>query len=86
LHWEYFYDERGKALVRLHRIMGKLRREHPALRSRGYFYYYHDSDHLQRGVIAFRRETAPLQGNDGESVLVFLLAHQAQEKCRIARY
>ena len=72
LHWEYFYDEHGKALVRLHRIMGTLRRERPALSSRGYFYYYDDSNHLQQDVIVFRRETQPSQGSAGESVLVLL--------------
>ena len=36
LHWEFFYDVGGKALVRLHRVMGQLRRTHRALRSRGF--------------------------------------------------
>ncbi len=72
LHWEYFYDEHGKALVRLHRIMGKLRRERPALSSRGYFFYYHDLNHLHRNMITFRREIQPSQNSAGESVLVLL--------------
>ena len=44
----------GKALVRLHRIMGTLRRNHRALRSRGYFFYYFDQTHLQK-----RRDRLP---------------------------
>ncbi|MDB5815026.1 MAG: hypothetical protein JWN23_2143 [Rhodocyclales bacterium] len=72
LHWEYFYDAAGKALVRLHRIMGALRRAQRALRSRGYFYYYDDPAHLQDGVIAFRRE-APADGaHPAECLIVFL--------------
>lgn len=67
LHWEYFYDPAGKALVRLHRILGTLRRTHKALGARGYFYYYFDRNHLADGVIAFRRDAAP-----AESFLVFL--------------
>lgn len=55
LHWEFFYDFAGKALVRLHRILGSLRRNHRAFRSRGFFYYYYDQTHLQKGVIAYRR-------------------------------
>jgi 1,4-alpha-glucan branching enzyme len=72
LHWEFFYDAPGKALVRLHRIMGALRRGHRALRSRGYFYYFFDRSHLSAGVIAYRRD-APADGAHGaESLLVFL--------------
>ena len=72
LHWEYFYDAAGKALVRLHRILGTLRRSHRALRSRGYFFYYFDQAHLQKGVIAFRRDAPPDAGQPAESLIVFL--------------
>ncbi|MDX0586888.1 alpha-amlyase [Sinorhizobium medicae] len=72
LHWEFFYDEAGKALVRLHRILGTLRGTHRALGSRGYYYYYHDRAHLQRGVLAYRRK-ADAQGTSvSEDVLVLL--------------
>jgi glycosidase len=72
LHWEYFYDTPGKALARIHRIMGALRRNNRALRSRGYFFYHSDPAHLQQGVIAFRRE-APSEGaKPAESVIVYL--------------
>ncbi|MGQ0604089.1 MAG: alpha-amylase family glycosyl hydrolase [Anaerolineales bacterium] len=72
LHWEYFYDASGKALVRLHRIMGTLRRNHRALRSRGYFFYYFDQAHLQKGVIAFRREATASGSQPAESLIVLL--------------
>jgi 1,4-alpha-glucan branching enzyme len=72
LHWEYFYDPAGKALVRLHRIMGHLRHTHRALASRGFFFYYFDQSHLQQGVIAFRRDAAAGGGQAAESLLVIL--------------
>ena len=71
LHWEYFYDSADKALVRLHRIMGTIRQNNRALRSRGYFYYYYDPVHLQKGVIAFRRETAD-GAQPAQNLVVFL--------------
>jgi len=72
LHWEYFYDAAGKALVRLHRILGTLRRTHRALRSRGYFFYYFDQEHLQKGVVAFRRDAPAAGGQPAESLIVFV--------------
>jgi 1,4-alpha-glucan branching enzyme len=72
LHWEYFYDVAGKALVRLHRILGQLRKTHRALGSRGYFYYYFDPNHLRRGVIAYRRDANATPGNIAECLLVVL--------------
>lgn len=58
LHWEYFYDGPGKALVRVHRVMGAMRRSSRALRARGFFYYFAEADHLRQGVIAYRREAS----------------------------
>ena len=72
LHWEYFYDVPGRALVRLHRVMGALRRNSHALRSRGFFFYFFDQDHLRQGVLAYRRE-APADGAlAAESLIVVL--------------
>jgi 1,4-alpha-glucan branching enzyme len=34
MHWEYFYDQYGQELMRLYRILGRLRHQIPALRSR----------------------------------------------------
>ena len=61
MHWEYFYDEPGSALVRVYRRMGKLRRALPALRSRNFFYYNIES-RPGDGLIAFRRQAAGLDG------------------------
>ncbi len=72
LHWEYFYDAAGKALVRLHRIMGQLRRELRCLDSRGPFYYFDDEAHRAHCVIAFRRWALPTVGSTGDEVLVIL--------------
>jgi 1,4-alpha-glucan branching enzyme len=56
-HWEYFYDPQGSPLVRLHRILGALRRAYPALRSRTSYYYYQQS-RTGDGIIAYRRSAA----------------------------
>ena len=61
LHWDYFYDPPGRALVRLYRILGSLRNASRALRARGDFYYYSRPDHLSAKVLAFRRH-APADG------------------------
>jgi len=72
LHWEYFYDRKGKALIRLHRIMAGLRRQQRALRSRGFFFYYFDQNHLNQGVIAYRREAPATDTQPPESLIVVL--------------
>ena len=71
MHWEYFYDENGNALVRVYRRMGKLRRALPALRSRDYFYYNPES-RPGEGLIAFRRRAAGANGQPNQVVLVVL--------------
>ena len=72
LHWEYFYDATGKALVRVYRIMGELRRKHRALWSRGFFFYYYDPNHLQKGVIVYRRAAAATSTQPAESFVILL--------------
>jgi 1,4-alpha-glucan branching enzyme len=37
MHWEYFYDQYGQELIRLYRILGRLRHQIPALRSREFY-------------------------------------------------
>lgn len=66
VHWEYFYDNYGKALIRLYRILGKLRHSFMSLSGRGSFYYYNDSNHYNQGVIAFRREY------ESERLMIFI--------------
>ncbi len=63
LHWEYFYDAQGKALIRLYRTMGTLRARYRALSGRGFFCYYNDPFHQREGIIAYRR-TAEAGGDD----------------------
>jgi 1,4-alpha-glucan branching enzyme len=72
LHWEYFYDRAGKSLVRLCRILGTLRRNHRALRSRGFFFYYFDQAHLAKRVLAYRRRADAVGGQPDEDLLVVL--------------
>jgi 1,4-alpha-glucan branching enzyme len=72
LHWEYFYDPMGKALVRLYRIMGTLRTQYRALRSRGAFFYYNDPFHQRDGIIAYRRTAAAEGAAPAEDLIVIL--------------
>ena len=77
LHWEFFYDEAGKALVRLHRILGRPEAHASrALRSRGYFLLLtHDQAHLQKRRARLppqsRRRRAPSQAEDLLVILNF---------------
>lgn len=72
LHWEYFYDARGKALIRLYRALGALRARHRALGSRGYFSYYDDPFHQRDGIIAYRRDADADGASPAESLIVIL--------------
>lgn len=58
VHWEFFYDRYGQALVRLFRILGALRNANPALGARGDFHYFNDLNHQRQRVIVFRRTSA----------------------------
>jgi hypothetical protein len=71
MHWEYFYDDQGSALVRVYRRMGKLRRALPALRSRDFFYYNVES-RPGEGLIAFRRKAPGSQGGPDQIAIVVL--------------
>lgn len=57
MHWEYFYDQSGAPLIRLHRKMAALRAGHSALRSRDSF-YYNENSRPTAGVLAYRRSTS----------------------------
>jgi 1,4-alpha-glucan branching enzyme len=72
LHWEYFYDPMGKALIRLYRVMGTLRARHRALRSRGFFFYYDDPFHQRDGIVAYRRAAEAADGHPREEMIVIL--------------
>jgi len=72
VHWEYFYDRYGKSLVRLHRIMGTLRRSYRALTNRGRLYYFNDSNHYGQGVIVLRRDIDASGAQSAEDLMVFI--------------
>lgn len=57
VHWEYFYDDAGVALVRLYRTLGAIRHACPALRSRESF-YDHASSRPSEGVVVYHRRSA----------------------------
>jgi maltooligosyltrehalose trehalohydrolase len=70
-HWEYFYDDDGKPLIRLYRRLGALRRNSRALRGTSSYYYYQQS-HQQNQVIAYHRY-APADGTTAEDWAMVLL-------------
>jgi 1,4-alpha-glucan branching enzyme len=71
VHWEYFYDEAGQSLIRLYRILARLRRDRPALRSRNFFYFFQES-RPGDGIVAYRRWTEGTASDSGQEALVFL--------------
>jgi len=78
MHWEFFYDDQGRPLIRLYRILGRLRRTCRALRSRQSFYYFQQSRPAD-GVVAYHR-LAPAVGTDPEQVAVVFLNFSSQEQ------
>jgi 1,4-alpha-glucan branching enzyme len=80
VHWEYFYDAYGQALIRLYRVLGTLRRSLRALGAHGQFFYINDAYHRSRQVIVFSR-SAPATGSEpAQHVLVYLnFSEQTQE-------
>lgn len=71
VHWEYFYDEFGQALIRLYRKLAHLRKEFPALRSRKSFYFNQQSRPWD-GVVAYQR-SADATATEAEQVALVLL-------------
>ncbi len=71
VHWEYFYDDIGAALVRVYRRLGLLRRECRSLRSRNSYYFYENSN-LAGGAIAYQRHAPATATLPDEYALVFL--------------
>ncbi len=71
MHWDYFYDDDGGALIRLYRRLGALRTGSRALRSRDSFFYNQQS--LQgNAVIAYQRH-ATADDTHGEEFAMVLL-------------
>jgi hypothetical protein len=52
--------------------MGTLRSQYRALRSRGYFFYFHDYFHQRDGIIAYRRTAEAEGGAPAEDLIVIL--------------
>ncbi|HVS38862.1 MAG TPA: alpha-amylase family glycosyl hydrolase [Gemmataceae bacterium] len=71
MHWEYFYDDQGQALIRVYRRLGRLRRACRALRGRQTFYYNQNSDLTGRAIAYSRR--APASGAAPEEAAVVFL-------------
>src|SRR5262249_35042584 len=71
MHWEYFYDDEGSALVRVYRRAGTLRRAIPALRSRDFF-YFNTQSRPGDGLIAFQRRAAASGSQPAQTALVVL--------------
>jgi len=71
LHWEYFYDQYGQELVRLYRILGRLRRQLPALRGRESFYFNQQSN-TAAGIVAYQRHAPATSTTAEQYALVFL--------------
>ena len=68
VHWEFFYDRYGQALVRLYRILGGLRNANPALGARSTFYYFNDPGHQSQRVVVWRRSSS----SPGKTFMVFI--------------
>lgn len=75
MNWRFFYDQQGQALIRLHRTLGRLRRNNRALRSRQSFYYNQQS-RPGSGVVAYHR-LAPAAGADPEQIAMVVLNFSA---------
>jgi maltooligosyltrehalose trehalohydrolase len=71
MEWRYFYDDQGQALIRLHRILGRLRRDNRALRSRETFYYNQQS-RPGEGIVAYHRRAAGTGGQSEQIAMVVL--------------
>jgi 1,4-alpha-glucan branching enzyme len=71
MHWQFFYDDIGAALVRLYRILGRLRRSTPALRSRQSYFYYQQSL-IGNTILAYHRHAPASPGRAEQYAMVLL--------------
>lgn len=55
VRWERFYDEVGKAIIRLFRRLIGLRRDEPVFRHGSYYFFNNWDDHQWRGLMIFER-------------------------------
>ena len=78
VHWEFFYDAPGQALIRLYRILAQLRRTCRALRSWESFYYNTLATAPQGVVLYFRHAAA--EGAEPEQVALVCLNFSDREQ------
>lgn len=71
VHWEYFYDEPGQALIRLYRILARIRQTHRAFRSRNSFYFNQQS-RPNDGIVAYQRSADASATEPEQVAMVFL--------------
>ena len=71
VHWEYFYDDFGSALIRVYRRLARLRGRCRALRSRNSF-YFNDNSNLAVRAIAYSRRAGATATEPEQVVMVFL--------------
>jgi 1,4-alpha-glucan branching enzyme len=71
IHWEFFYDEAGQALVKLYRVLARLRRDYRALRSRNFFFLKEQSRPVE-GIVAYRRTAQATAASPEQVAMVFL--------------
>ena len=83
MHWEFFYDQAGRGLIRLYRTMGRLRREHRSLRSRN-SWYYHLESRPHDGLIVYRRDDDGADAQRREMALVFLNFSDQEQAVELA--
>ncbi|WP_339137752.1 MAG: alpha-amylase family glycosyl hydrolase [Candidatus Electrothrix sp. GW3-4] len=80
VHWEYFYDQYGQALIRLYRRLGQLRKSLRAVNASGPFFYVNDASHRSQQVIVFWRSVLATATEPEQYVLVYLnFSEQPQE-------
>jgi 1,4-alpha-glucan branching enzyme len=69
MRWEYFYDQYGQGLIRLYRILARLRRQIPALRSRE---FHTIAVMPETMTVAYERQTPTAEHTPQQNALVLL--------------
>jgi maltooligosyltrehalose trehalohydrolase len=77
VHWEYFYDDQGSAVVRLCRVLGSMRTANPALRGRS-SYYYNLQSLVGNAIVAYHRYALATGGAAEQYAMVVINFGQAE--------
>jgi 1,4-alpha-glucan branching enzyme len=78
--WELFYDEEGRSILRLCRLLTRLRRSNPQFTAGDYFFYNDWSSYQSKGVLLFSRSDGTrfalvaLNFTDAEAKVPFVFA------------